>query len=252
MVGPGRLELPTRGLGNRCSIHLSYGPSRHRAAADSITDPRPIRALMSVRRPFLHPDVVDPEDAISPDGAGLSKRKEVVLLAGDVLRERVGGLRGVFEVEEHPELDRLPDPLDGQPECVQETVLHGLSSTSYPLTVFARAEENRFLGTALGLAAVAFVLYMGAASVRDFWSPDEPDFAEAVREMKERGSFLLPYQNGVPYSEKPILFYWAIAATLPLGGGDVDPVAARIPSALGAAGLVFGAAAVAGRRGGRR
>ena len=116
----------------------------------------------------------------------------------------------------------------------------------------ARTEENRFLGTALGLAAAAFVLYMGAASVRDFWSPDEPDFAEAVREMKERGSFLLPYQNGVPYSEKPILFYWAVAATLPLGGGDVDPVAARVPSALGAAGLVFGAAAVAGRRGGRR
>jgi hypothetical protein len=25
-VGPGRLELPAHGLGNRCSIHLSYGP----------------------------------------------------------------------------------------------------------------------------------------------------------------------------------------------------------------------------------
>ncbi len=116
----------------------------------------------------------------------------------------------------------------------------------------ARAEENRFLGTALGLAAAAFALYMGAASVRDFWSPDEPDFAEAVREMKERGSFLLPYQNGVPYSEKPILFYWAVAATLPLSGGDVQPAATRLPSALGAAALVFGAAAMAGLRGGRR
>ena len=26
MVGLGRVELPTRGLGNRCSIHLSYRP----------------------------------------------------------------------------------------------------------------------------------------------------------------------------------------------------------------------------------
>lgn len=26
MVGPVRLELTTNGLGNRCSIHLSYGP----------------------------------------------------------------------------------------------------------------------------------------------------------------------------------------------------------------------------------
>ena len=28
LVGLGRLELPTRGLGNRCSIHLSYRPVR--------------------------------------------------------------------------------------------------------------------------------------------------------------------------------------------------------------------------------
>ena len=26
LVGLGRLELPTRGLGNRCSVHLSYRP----------------------------------------------------------------------------------------------------------------------------------------------------------------------------------------------------------------------------------
>jgi hypothetical protein len=28
MVAPGRVELPTFGLGNRCSIHLSYGAVR--------------------------------------------------------------------------------------------------------------------------------------------------------------------------------------------------------------------------------
>jgi hypothetical protein len=28
MVGLGRVELPTNGLGNRCSIHLSYRPDR--------------------------------------------------------------------------------------------------------------------------------------------------------------------------------------------------------------------------------
>jgi hypothetical protein len=28
-VTPGRLELPTNGLGNRCSIHLSYGATSH-------------------------------------------------------------------------------------------------------------------------------------------------------------------------------------------------------------------------------
>ena len=28
MVGLGRVELPTRSLGNCCSIHLSYSPNR--------------------------------------------------------------------------------------------------------------------------------------------------------------------------------------------------------------------------------
>src|SRR5450756_3022508 len=88
------------------------------------------------------------------------------------------------------------------------------------------------------LAAAAAVLYLVAASGRDFWSPDEPDFAEHVREMLERKSLLLPYENGKPYSEKPILFYWALAATTPFSGGDVSPFGTRVPSALSASMLV--------------
>jgi 4-amino-4-deoxy-L-arabinose transferase-like glycosyltransferase len=45
---------------------------------------------------------------------------------------------------------------------------------------------------------------------RGYWSPDEPDFAQCVKEMRERGEWLLPYLNGQPYSEKPILFYWCM------------------------------------------
>ncbi|HEX7616496.1 MAG TPA: phospholipid carrier-dependent glycosyltransferase [Thermoanaerobaculia bacterium] len=102
------------------------------------------------------------------------------------------------------------------------------------------------------LAAAAAVLYLVAAAGRDFWSPDEPDFAEHVREMLERRSLLLPYENGKPYSEKPILFYWAMAATTPFSRGDVHPLAIRLPSVLAGAALVFGAAWFAGRRGGDR
>jgi 4-amino-4-deoxy-L-arabinose transferase-like glycosyltransferase len=102
------------------------------------------------------------------------------------------------------------------------------------------------------LAAAAAVLYLVAAAGRDFWSPDEPDFAEHVREMLERKSLLIPYENGKPYSEKPILFYWAMAATTPLSRGDVRPLATRLPSVLAGAALVFGAAWFAGRRGGGR
>jgi 4-amino-4-deoxy-L-arabinose transferase-like glycosyltransferase len=99
-------------------------------------------------------------------------------------------------------------------------------------------------------ATAAAALCLLAAAGRDFWSPDEPDFAEHVREMLERKSLLLPYENGKPYSEKPILYYWALAATTPFTGGDVSPLGTRVPSALAAAALVFGAAAFAGRRGG--
>ena len=70
--------------------------------------------------------------------------------------------------------------------------------------------------------------------------------------MLERKSLLLPYENGKPYSEKPILYYWAVAATTPFTGGDVSPFGTRVPSALAAAVLVFGAAALAGRRGGEK
>jgi 4-amino-4-deoxy-L-arabinose transferase-like glycosyltransferase len=104
----------------------------------------------------------------------------------------------------------------------------------------------------LALAAAAAAIYLVAAAGRDFWSPDEPDFAEHVREMLGRKSLLLPYENGKPYSEKPILFYWAMAATTPLSGGDVHPLALRLPSVLAGAALVFCAAWFAGRRGGSR
>ncbi len=115
-----------------------------------------------------------------------------------------------------------------------------------------RTGEAWPLAVPLTLALLAASLYFLAASARDFWAPDEPDFAQHVREMLERRSLLLPYQNGVPYSEKPILFYWAMAATTVFSGGDLHPTAVRLPSVLACAFLVFGSAALAGWRGGRR
>src|SRR5262249_8890836 len=39
LVAPGRLERPTRGLGNRCSVRLSYGASWHASAyAEAVAD----------------------------------------------------------------------------------------------------------------------------------------------------------------------------------------------------------------------
>ena len=85
--------------------------------------------------------------------------------------------------------------------------------------------------------------------MRDLWSPDEPDFAQCVREMRERGSWLLPYLNGEPYSEKPILFYWLMKASVITGeavtGGrgftfGISAWALRLPSVLASVLFMFG------------
>jgi len=83
------------------------------------------------------------------------------------------------------------------------------------------------------------VLLLAVLPMRDLWAPDEPDFAQCVKEMRLRGEWLLPYLNGQPYSEKPILYYWVMKAsaqildTLTGGLGFSQGVAAwalRLPS----------------------
>ncbi|MDR3684935.1 MAG: hypothetical protein P4L11_14500, partial [Geothrix sp.] len=87
------------------------------------------------------------------------------------------------------------------------------------------------------------ILLLAVLPMRDLWAPDEPDFAQCVKEMRLRGGWLLPYLNGVPYSEKPILYYWVMKAssmlldTLTGGLGFTQGVAAwalRLPSVLAA------------------
>ncbi len=96
------------------------------------------------------------------------------------------------------------------------------------------------------LFALALLLVL---PMRDLWSPDEPDFAQCVREMRERGTWLLPYLNGVPYSEKPILFYWLMKASVIAGeavtGGrgftfGVSAWALRLPPVLASILFMFG------------
>ena len=86
-------------------------------------------------------------------------------------------------------------------------------------------------------------LLLAVLPMRDLWAPDEPDFAQCVKEMRLRGDWLLPYLNGVPYSEKPILYYWVMKAsamlldTLTGGLGFTQGVAAwalRLPSIIAA------------------
>lgn len=63
---------------------------------------------------------------------------------------------------------------------------------------------------------------------------DEPRFAEASREMLERGEFIVPTFNGAPRYDKPALIYWCQMAAYKLFGDN--EFAARFPSTLFAAG----------------
>src|SRR5262249_28266620 len=59
---------------------------------------------------------------------------------------------------------------------------------------------------------------------------DEPRFAEASREMIERGDYLVPYFNSQLRLDKPPLTYWAQVASYHIFGEN--DFAARFPSAI--------------------
>lgn len=73
-------------------------------------------------------------------------------------------------------------------------------------------------------------------------------YAEIAREMLDTGDFVVPHLNGVPYLEKPPLFYWAISLAMRLFGPT--EFAVRLPSALSALAL-FGVVIWFGHRLGR-
>lgn len=62
---------------------------------------------------------------------------------------------------------------------------------------------------------------------------DEPRFAEASREMIERGNYIVPYFNNQLRLDKPPLTYWAQVASYQIFGEN--DFAARFPSAIAAA-----------------
>ncbi len=62
--------------------------------------------------------------------------------------------------------------------------------------------------------------------------PDEGLHAAIAQEMVERGDWIVPRLLGEPYFERPILYFWAIAASLKIFG--MSEAAVRLP------GLLFG------------
>src|SRR5947209_12546534 len=93
------------------------------------------------------------------------------------------------------------------------------------------------INSAIAKYAILFLACVGF-HVLGTWSVplidrDEPRFAEASREMIERGDYVVPHFNNQLRLDKPPLAYWAQVASYRIFGEN--DFAARFPSAVAAA-----------------
>lgn len=88
----------------------------------------------------------------------------------------------------------------------------------------------------LPIVAVALMLSFFRLGAVRLFDVDEAVFSEATREMVADHNWITPTYNGVNRYDKPILFYWLMAASY--GAFGVDEFGARFPSALAAVFLI--------------
>jgi 4-amino-4-deoxy-L-arabinose transferase-like glycosyltransferase len=86
--------------------------------------------------------------------------------------------------------------------------------------------------TAIVAALVCVLCLFSNLGVIGLVGPDEPRYVWIARAMAETGDWITPRLYGVPWFEKPILYYWAAAIGFRL---NLSPEwAARLPSAIAA------------------
>lgn len=92
------------------------------------------------------------------------------------------------------------------------------------------AVERRWHAS-LGLALLCGVLFLFPLLLRiPLCDPDEGLHASIAQEMVERGDWITPRLMGVSFRDKPILYFWAEAASLACFG--MNEAAVRLPGAL--------------------
>lgn len=82
------------------------------------------------------------------------------------------------------------------------------------------------------LCIICPTLFLFNLQSRDFWAPDEGDFAEITTELNN--NFIVPHLNGKPYGEKPPLFYYIAYASQKTLFWAKDEASMRFPTALSA------------------
>ncbi len=64
--------------------------------------------------------------------------------------------------------------------------------------------------TIILILAACSLLFLTNLGARDFWAPDEGDFAQIVKELDN--NLVVPHLNNTAYGEKPPLFYYVVFA----------------------------------------
>lgn len=103
--------------------------------------------------------------------------------------------------------------------------------------------DKRLIQT-LAIASLPLIGYW----VYGLFDLDEGYYAAVVREMIQRGDWITPTVQGVPWFEKPILLYWLAKPCVMLFGDWVGP---RLPSVIGSLVAVYGVYRFAERHYGR-
>jgi len=95
--------------------------------------------------------------------------------------------------------------------------------------------KSYYLPVVLAISFIMSFYRLGSVTLFDV---DEAVFAEATKEMVQNGDWITPTYNGANRYDKPIFFYWMMAASYGVFG--VNEFGARFPSAF--AGLLTGVA----------
>ena len=89
------------------------------------------------------------------------------------------------------------------------------------------------IGEGLLIAAMALTINLVGNGRTGLWDRDEPRYAVAVREMRERGDWVRPSFNGEPRYHKPIFIYWVMGVGTAIFGDN--PFGARLGSGVAGA-----------------